>query len=103
MIRLNLNDNCLSLGSLSVTVSLLEQLVRRREELRSSVDELQQVGPALVDGVFPLGHVGGLRVARFDQLVYRLVDQVHSLLSHRPRLPRKLSELVPQKLKVKDG
>lgn len=87
----------------SILLSLLEQFVRCCEELSASVDELQQIGPALIDAVLPLRHGGCLGVAGFDQLVYRLVDHVHSLLTHHPRLPRELSELISQELEVKDG
>lgn len=82
--------------------SLLEQVVGCCEELSAGVDELQQISPALIDGVLPLCHGGRLGVTGFDQLVYRLVDEVHPRLTHRPRLPRKLSELIPQKLKGMD-
>lgn len=85
----------------SIPFSLLEQFVRCCEELSASVDELQQISPALIDAVLPLRHAGCLCVAGFDQLVYRLVDHVNSLLPRHPRLPRKLPELIPQKLKGK--
>lgn len=78
---------------------LLEQFVGRGEELSAGVDELQQIGPALIDAVLPLGHGRCLGVAGFDQVVYLLVDRVHPLLAQHPRLPRKLPELIPQKLK----
>ena len=42
-------------------------------------------------------------MARLDQLVDGLVDEVHALLARRPRLPRKLAELLPEDLERGEG
>lgn len=85
---------------MSVTVfkNILQQVVGSLEELSARVDELKQVGPALVDAVLPLGQRGGLRVSALDQRVDDLVDRVHALLAHCACLPGELTELVPQNL-----
>ncbi|TNN44820.1 hypothetical protein EYF80_044969 [Liparis tanakae] len=68
------------------------------EDLRPGVDELQQVGPGLVQPVLPLRHRGRVAVAGVDQLVRQAVDGVHALLTDVPGVPSKLTETLLQHL-----
>ena len=78
---------------LGVVVELV-QLEGGGEDLRARVDELQQVGPGLVQPVLPLGDGGGVGVAQVDHLVHHLVHLLHPLLAHAVRLHGELGELL---------
>lgn len=86
---------------LGVVVELVE-LVGGGEDLRPGVDELQQVGPGLVQAILPLCDGGGVAVAAVDQLVRLPIDAVHALLADVPGVTGKLSETLLQHLEKEE-
>ena len=87
-----------ALERLLAVVEELVVLVARLEHLRASVDQLEEVGPRLVDVVLPLGNHGRLSVSGANLRVAVLVRQSHSLLPNRFRLTTELTETLLQHL-----
>ncbi len=83
---------------LGVVVELVK-FVGGGEDLRSGVDELQQVGPGLVQAVLPLRDGGSVAVSGVDQFIRLPVDGVHALLADVPSVSGKFSETLLQHLK----
>ena len=64
------------------------------------VDEFEQVGPGLVEDVFPGGDGGGVAVAGGDELVRYFVHRRHALHASALRGPRELAESLAKHLKT---
>ena len=74
------------------------QLPAGGQHLCARVDELEQVGPHLINHILPLGDRSRVRVLGTDQLVADVVDDGDALLTAALRLARKLLEAVAQHL-----
>ncbi len=83
---------------LGIMVELV-QFVGGGEDLRTGVDELQQVGPSLVQAVLPLRDGGCVSMAAVDQLVRLPVDGVYALLADVPGVSGKFPETLLQHLR----
>lgn len=83
---------------LGAVVEVLVQVVGGGEELHTGVDQLQEIGPALIQPILPLSHGGRLRVPRVNKVLNGQVHPVHTFLPHAARLPRKFPKLLPQEL-----
>lgn len=76
---------------LGIVVKLV-QFIGGSKNLRSRVNELQEVSPGFVEPILPLGDGGGIRMTRVDELVCHVIDCVHTLLSNVPCVSRKFPE-----------
>ena len=87
-------------------LAVVEELVQfpgGGQHLCAGVDQLEQVGPHLIDHVLPLGN--GCRICVFgrDQLVTDLIDRCNALLTDVLCVTRELLEAVSQHLAERDG
>lgn len=85
---------------LGIMVELV-QLIGRSQDLCPCVDELQQVGPRLVEPILPLGDGGRIRVPGVDEFVSHVIHRVYTLLADVAGIPGKFSEPFLQHLQEK--
>jgi len=86
--------------SFLAVVEELVQFPRCRQCLRSSVNQLQQVSPRLVDSILPLSDRRCIRMASGNQLIADVVDSGDTFLANHLSLVCKLLESVAQHLET---
>ena len=86
-------------------LAVVEELVQfpgGRQHLCAGVDQLEQVGPHLINHVLPLCNSCSVCVFGRDQLVTDLIDCCDALLTNVLCVTRKLLEAVSQHLAERD-
>lgn len=78
----------------------LVQVPSRLEQLDSSLNELEEVSPGLVDAILPAGDLGGLAVALGDEGVAQFVGGVDAMLAELVGLAGEVGEPLAEQAAV---